>query len=68
MSKNLPEKCCQQNKERIQKKKTKKKKTRERYQKFSKEKKEKKQQHGLNITKNSQKMKKINWLSLEKNI
>ena len=42
------------------------KKALERYQNLSKEKKEKKRQYGQNVTKISQKMKKVNWLSLEK--
>ena len=55
MSKNLSAKYYQENKERLQKK------ARERYQIFLKKKKKK-----ANVTKISQKMKKINWLSIEK--
>ena len=58
MSKNLSAKCYQENKERLQKK------AREKYQNLSKE--EKKNYNMIvNITKISQKMKKINWLSIE---
>ena len=57
MSKNLSAKYYQENKERLQKK------ARERYQIFLKKKKKK-----ANVTKISQKMKKINWLSIEKKI
>ena len=35
---------------------------------FLKKKKSKKQQYGREVTKTSQKTKKINWLSIEKNI
>ena len=44
------------------------KKTRERYQNLSKEEKKKSNNMVLNVTRISQKMKKINWLSTEKNI
>ena len=62
MSKNLSAKYYQENKERLQKK------ARERYQNLSKEEKEKSDNMVMNVTKISQKMKKINWLSIEKNI
>ena len=59
MSKNLSAKYYQENKKRLQKK------ARERYQNLSKEGKEKKGQYGRKI---SLKMKKIDWMSIEKNI
>ena len=62
MSKNLSAKCHQQNKERLQKK------AHERYQIFLKKKKKKSNNMVVNVTKISQKIKKINWLSKEKNI
>ena len=62
MSKNLSAKYYQQIKERLQKKAC------EKYQNLSKEEKEKKDNIVVNVTKISQKMKKTNWLSIEKNI
>ena len=62
MSKNLSVKHYQENKERLQKK------AREIYQNLSKEEKKKSYNMVVNVTKISQKMKKINWLSTEKNI
>ena len=44
------------------------KKAREKYQNLSKKKKEKSDNMVVNITKISKKMKKINWLSIEKDI
>ena len=54
MSKNLSAKYFQENKER--------------YQSLSKEEKEKSDNMVVNVTKTSQKVKKINWLSIETNI
>ena len=62
MSKNLSAKYYQQIKERLQKKAC------EKYQNLSKEEKEKKDNIVVNVTKISQKMKKTNWSSIEKNI
>ena len=62
MSKNSSAKYYQDNKERLQKK------TIERYQNLSKEEKEKINNMILNGTKISQEMKKVNFLSKEKNI
>ena len=62
MSKNLSAKYYQENKERLQKKAC------ERYQNISEEKKEKRNNMVVSITKISQKVKKTNWLSIEKNI
>ena len=62
MSKNLSAKYYQENKERLEKKAS------ERYQNPSREEKEKKRQYGREVTKVSQKMKSINWLSIEKSI
>ena len=62
MSKNLSAKHYQENIERLQKR------ARERYQNLSKEKKKKSDNMVVNVPKISQKMKKINWLSVEKNI
>ena len=62
MSKNLSSNYYQENKERLQKK------ARERYQNLSKEEKEKGNNMVVNVTKISQKMKRINWLSIEENL
>ena len=62
LSKNSSAKYYQDNKERLQKK------TIERYQNLSKEEKEKINNMILNVTKISQEMKKVNFLSKEKNI
>ena len=62
MSKNLSAKYYQKNKERLQKKLVKDIKN------FLKKKKKKINNMVVNVTKISQKMKKINWLSTEKNI
>ena len=62
MSKNLSVKYYQKNKERLQKKLVKDIKI------FLKKKKKKSNNMVVNVTKISQKMKKINWLSTEKNI
>ena len=62
MSKNLSAKYCQENKERLQKKLGKDIKI------FLKNKKNKSDNMIVKVTKVSQKMKAINWLSLEKNI
>ena len=62
MSKNLSAKYHQENKEILQKQ------AYERYQNHSKVEKEKKRLYGPKRYKISQKMKKINWLSIEKNI
>ena len=59
MSKNLSAKYFLENKERLQKK------AHERYQNLSKDEKEKSNNMVVNVTKISQKMKKINWLSIE---
>ena len=61
MPKNLPAKYSPENKERLIKN------ARERYQSLSKEEK-KSNNMVVTVTKISQKMKKINWLSTEKNI
>ena len=58
----LSAKYYQENKERLQKKAL------ERYQNLSKEEKEKNHNMVVNVTKISQKMKKRNWLSIDKNI
>ena len=62
MSKNLSAKYFQENKERLQKK------AHERYQNLSKDEKEKSNNMVVNVTKISQKMKKINWLSIEEKL
>ena len=62
MSKNLSAKYYQENKERLQKKLVKDIKI------FIKKEKKKSNNMVVNVTKISQKMKKINWLSIEKNI
>ena len=62
MYKLLSAKYYQENKERLQKKAL------ERYQSLSKEEKEKNHNMVVNVTKISQKMKKRNWLSIDKNI
>ena len=62
MSKNLSARYYQENKERLQKK------AHERYQNLSKEEKEKRGKMVMNVIKISQKMKKINWLGIEKYI
>ena len=62
MSKHLSAKNYQENKERLQKKLVKDNKI------FLKKKKEKRNNMVVNVTKISQKMKKMNWLSIEKNI
>ena len=62
MSKYLSTKYYPENKKRLQKK------PRERYQNLSKEEKRKKRHVVVNVTKISQEVKKINWLSIEKNI
>ena len=62
MSKNLSARYYQENKERLQKK------ARKRYQNLSKEEKEKRGKMVMNVIKISQKMKKINWVGIEKNI
>ena len=62
MSKNLSAKYYQKNKERLQKKLVKDIKN------FLKKQKKKSNNMVVNVTKISQKMKKINWLSTEKNI
>ena len=62
MSKDLSAKYYQENKERLEKKAC------ERCQNPSREEKEKKRQYGREVTKVSQKMKSINWLSIEKTI
>ena len=62
MYKLLSAKYYQENKERLQKKAL------ERYQNLSKEEKEKNHNMVVNVTKISQKMKKRNWLSIDKNI
>ena len=60
MSKNLSAKYYQENKEGLQKE------VRERYQNLSKKEKEKSDNMVVNVTKISQKMKKLNWFSIEK--
>ena len=62
MYKLLSAKYYQENKERLQKKAL------ERYQNLSKEEKEKNHNMVVKVTKISQKMKKRNWLSIDKNI
>ena len=62
MPKDLSAKYYQENKERLQKKAS------ERYQNLSKEEQEESDNMVMNVTKISQKMKKINWLNIEKNI
>ena len=62
MFKNISPKYYQKNKERPQKK------ARERYQNLSKEEQEKNDNLVVNIAKISQKIKKINWWSIGKNI
>ena len=62
MFKNISAKYYQKNKERQQKK------ARERYQNLSKEEQEKNDNLVVNIAKISQKIKKINWWSIGKNI
>ena len=62
MPKDLSAKYYQENKERLQKKASK------RYQNLSKEEQEESDNMVMNVTKISQKMKKINWLNIEKNI
>ena len=62
MSKSFSDKCYQENKEKLQKNLVKDTKI------FLKKKKIKSNNMVANITKISQKMKKINWLSIEKNI
>ena len=62
MYKLLSAKYNQEKKERLQKKAL------ERYQNLSKEEKEKNHNMVVNVTKISQKMKKRNWLSIDKNI
>ena len=62
MPKDLSAKYYQENKERLQKKAS------ERYQNLSKEEQEESNNMVMNVTKISQKMKKINWLNIEKNI
>ena len=62
MYKLLSAKYYQENKERLQKKAL------ERYENLSKEEKEKNHNMVVNVTKISQKMKKRNWLSIDKNI
>ena len=62
MSKNLSAKYFLENKERLQKK------AHERYQNLSKDEKEKSNNMVVNVTKISQKMKKINWLSIEEKL
>ena len=61
MSKNLPTKYYQENKERLHKKAP------ERYQNVSKEEKERRSQYGHELYKNLSD-KKINWLSVEKKL
>ena len=62
MSKSFSDKCYQENKEKLQKNLVKDTKI------FLKKKKIKSNNMVANITKISQRMKKINWLSIEKNI
>ena len=62
MSKNVSAKYFLENKERLQKK------AHERYQNLSKDEKEKSNNMVVNVTKISQKMKKINWLSIEEKL
>ena len=67
MSKNLSVKYYQENKEKLQKKTTKKQKKRL-VKIFLRKKKKKSGNMVLNVTKISHKIKKINWLSIVKNI